>query len=121
MPQKNGTPVRREERVQRPAAGAGHRLHGVHVDRVDVRALLAVDLHADEVVVHDQRDVRVLEGLVLHDVAPVAGGVPDRDQDGLVLLPGARERLLAPRIPIHGVVGVLQQVRRGLEARRFGI
>ena len=38
----------RQERVERPAALAGHRLHGLHVDRVDVRALLAVDLHADE-------------------------------------------------------------------------
>ena len=38
--------LRGEEGVQRPPAVAGHGLHGVHVDRVDVRALLAVDLDA---------------------------------------------------------------------------
>ena len=38
--------VGREEGVQRPAAVAGHGLHGVHVDGVDVGALLAVDLDA---------------------------------------------------------------------------
>ena len=104
----------RQERVQRPAALAGHRLHRVHVDRVDVRALLAVDLDADERLVHQRRDHRVLEGLPLHDVAPVAGGVADRHEHRLVLLAGALERLGTPRIPVHGVLGVLQQVGGGL-------
>ena len=45
----------RREGVQRPAAVAGHRLHRVHVDRVDVGPLLAVDLDADEVLVHVAR------------------------------------------------------------------
>ena len=49
--------VGREEHVQRPAAAAGHRLDGVHVDRVDVGALLAVDLDADEALVHQRRDL----------------------------------------------------------------
>ena len=44
----------REEHVQRPAAVAGHALHRLHVERVDVRALLAVDLHADELLVHQR-------------------------------------------------------------------
>ena len=104
----------REERVQRPAAVAGHRLDGVHVDRVDVGALLAVDLDADEVLVHQRRDLGVLEGLALHHVAPVAGGVADRDEDRLGLAARAPERLLAPRIPVDRVLRVLEQVGRGL-------
>ena len=40
---------RGQEDGHRPAALAGHRLHRLHVDRVDVGALLAVDLDADEV------------------------------------------------------------------------
>ena len=36
--------VRRQERRHRPAAAAGHRLRRVHVDRVQVRPLLAVHL-----------------------------------------------------------------------------
>ena len=89
-------PLGREEGVQRPAAAAGHRLDGLHVDRVDVRALLAVDLDADEALVHQRRDLGVLEGLALHHVAPVAGRVADRDEDRLGL---ARARGRAPPRP----------------------
>ena len=67
-----------EEHVQRPAAVTRHRLHRAHVDRVDVGALLAVHLHGDEVLVHHRGRLRVLEGLVLHHVAPVARRVADR-------------------------------------------
>jgi hypothetical protein len=103
-----------EEGVERPAAAARERLDGVHVDRVDVRALLAVDLDADIALVHQGRDLRVLEGLALHHVAPVAGGVADRDEDRLALGARAGERLLAPRVPVDGVVLVLEEVGRRL-------
>ena len=80
------------------------------VDLVEVGPLLAVDLDVDEEGVHDSGDVRVRERLVRHHVAPVAGGVADREQDRLVLGARARERLLAPRIPVDRVVGVLPEV-----------
>ena len=70
-----------QEHVERPAAAAGHRLAGLHVDRVEVRALLAVELHAHEALVHQRGGPRVLEGLALHHVAPVAGRVADREHD----------------------------------------
>ena len=75
----------REEHRHRPAAVPGHRHHGRHVDLVEVGALFTVDLDVDEVLVHEGRDVRVLEALALHDVAPVAGRVADRQEDRLVL------------------------------------
>jgi len=50
-----------DEGVERPAALSGHRLDGVHVDGVDVGALLAVDLDAHEVLVHQGRDLGILE------------------------------------------------------------
>ena len=106
--------VRREEHRHRPAALSGERDDRVHVERVDVGALLAVDLDVDEPLVHQRGGLLVLERLVLHHVAPVAGGVADREEDRLVLLPGARERLLAPRVPVHRVAGVLEQVRARL-------
>jgi hypothetical protein len=40
----------------------------------------------------------------------VTGGIPDGEIDGLVLIPCAPESLLAPGIPVHGIVGVLQQI-----------
>src|SRR6266540_828913 len=64
--------------------------------------------------VHDGRRLVVLERLVLHHVAPVAGGIADREQDRSVLAPGASERLLAPGIPVDGVARMLEQVRARL-------
>jgi hypothetical protein len=106
--------VRRQEGVQGPAAVPGHRLHGVHVDGVDVRPLLAVDLDRHEALVHQLRHRRVLERLALHHVAPVAGGVADRDQQRLLLLARAGQRLLAPWVPVDRVVLVLEEVGRSL-------
>src|SRR5438046_1310434 len=47
-------------------------------------------------------------------MAPVAGGVADRKEDRLALVPGTLESLRAPRIPVHRVVGVLEKVGAGL-------
>ena len=107
-------PVGRAHHRHRPAALAGHGLRGLHVDVVDVGPLLAVDLHVHEVAVHHRGDVVVLEALVGHHVAPVAGRVADRQQDRDVPLGRRRERLVAPRVPVDRVVGVLPQVRAGL-------
>ena len=109
-----------EEDGHRPAALAGHRLHRLHVDRVDVGPLLAVDLDADEVLVHVGRGLRVLEGLALHHVAPVAGRVADREQDRLVLAPRAARAPPPPRIPVDRVVAVLEQVGTGLLGEPVG-
>ena len=80
----------------RPAAVAGHRGRGLHVDRVDVGPLLAVDLDADEVLVEVGRGVRVLERLVRHHVAPVARGVPDGEQHRRIAAPAPRRKRRAP-------------------------
>ena len=104
----------REEHGHRPAAVPGERDDSVHVERVDVGPLLAVDLDADEALVHQRGRVLVLERLALHHVAPVAGGVADGEEDRLVL--GARlgKRLVAPGEPVHRVARVLEQVRARL-------
>ena len=61
--------------------------------------------------VQDRRRVVVLERLSLHHVTPVARRVPDRQEDRHVALAGRREGGVAPRVPVHGVRGMLQQVR----------
>ena len=109
--------VGREERGQRPAAVPGQRHDRVHVDRVEIRALLAVDFDVDEVLVLEPRRLLVLERLVLHHVAPVARCVADGEEDRPVLLPRAGERLLAPRVPVDGVAGVLEEVRARLASQ----
>ena len=101
-----------EHAGHRPAAVPGHRRGRLHVDRVDVRPLLAVHLDADEVLVEVRRGRLVLERLVRHHVAPVARGVPDAQQHRHVAPPGLLERRRLPLPPVDGVVGVLEQVRR---------
>ena len=63
----------------------------------------------------------VLEALVLHHVAPVAGRVADRQKNRLVLGLRPLERLGPPRIPVDRIVGVLQQIGTGLGGRRLGM
>ena len=99
-----------QEDGHRPAAVTGEHLHRVHVDVVDVGPLLAVDLDVDEVLVHQPRDLRVLERLALHDVTPVTGRVADAEQDGLVLPLRRLRRLGSPGVPIDRIVRVLTQV-----------
>ena len=88
----------REEDRHRPAAvPALKRLDRRHVDLVEVGPLLAVDLDVDEMLVHQGRDRGVLEALVLHHVAPVAGRVADREEDRPVLGLRPGQRLGTPR------------------------
>ena len=87
--------VGRQEDVMGQPPLPGHRLHGAHVDAVQVGALFAIDLDADEQVVHELGRRLVLERLVLHDVAPVAGGVADGEEDGRSCF--ARARASAPQ------------------------
>ena len=102
---------RRQKNVERPAALAGHRLDGGHVDFIDVGPLFAVQLHADEFLVHHGRHFRAGEALALHHVAPMAGRVADREQQRLVLLLRRLESLVPPGPPIDGIVLMLEQIR----------
>ncbi len=104
----------------RPPATPGQGLDRFHVDAVDVRPLLAVDFDIDEAGVHDGGHAGVLEGLVGHDVAPVAGGVADGQQDRNVSFLGRGEGFVAPGIPVDRIGGVLAQVRARLVRQAIG-
>ena len=101
----------RQEHRERPAALLAEEMQRVHVDLVDVGPLLAIDLDADEQLVHHARRRLVLEALVRHHVAPVAGRVSDREQDRLAKPLGLVERLRPPLAPVDRIVLVLQQIR----------
>ena len=84
---------------------------GGHVDFVQVGPLFAVHLDGDEVAVQKFRHVLLLEAFMLHDVTPVTGGVTDAEEDQLVFLPRPIESFLAPGVPVHRVVCVLEKIR----------
>jgi hypothetical protein len=97
--------------------------HGgdLHVDLVHVGPFLAIDFDEDKAVVDGPGDRFALESLVLHHVAPVTGGIPDAQEDGLVFLDRTGEGLLAPFVPVDGVVRVLEQVGAGRVDQAIGV
>ena len=105
---------RGQEDGHRPAAVAGEGSDRLHVEGVHVGALLAIHLDVHEEPVHEFCHRGVLEGFVCHDVAPVARGVPHRQQHGLVPAAGLVEGFGSPGVPVHRVVGVLAEVRAAL-------
>ncbi len=70
-------PVRGQKHGERPAAMLAEVVQCRHVDLIDVGAFLAVDLDVDEQLVHHARRRLILEALMRHHVAPVAGGIAD--------------------------------------------
>ncbi len=105
----------------RPPAGAGHKLRGEHVEFVEVWAFFAVDFDVDEVGIHDVGDVMFFEDFAFHDVAPVAGGVADGEEDGFVFAASFFDGFGAPGMPIDGVVGVLKEVGAGGVDETIGV
>ena len=106
--------VRGQEHAHRPAAAAGQGLERVHVQGIDIRSLLTVDLDAHEAVVEHLCGRRVRERLAVHHVAPVAGGIADGQEHGQVAGTRLGERVRSPGMPVHGIVGMLEQVRARL-------
>jgi hypothetical protein len=115
--------VGREKHRHGPATLPGRRLHGLHVDGVDIGPLLPVDLDTHEVRVEIVGGLLVLERLVGHDVAPVAAAVSDAQQHRLAAPACLLEGLGRPGPPVDGVVGVLEEVGRRLmgQSVRHGV
>ena len=120
---KVGSTVKRmaigsEKDGQRPAAGAGDGRDCKLIAAVDVRPLVAIDLHRDEFAIDDLGDVGALVGFAVHDVTPVAPHRADVEQDGLVLALRLGEGFLAPLMPLDGLMhGRAQVSGRGLRQR----
>lgn len=102
-----GASVRQNEDAHRPAALPGEGLSGGHVGVVDVGVLLPIHLDRHEAGVQRLRGASVREGLGRHHMTPVAGGVADGDEDRHIPSASLLEGLRAPRMPVHGVLGVL--------------
>ena len=77
---------------------------------VNIRTFFAIDLDVDEAGIHHRRDGFVFETFMRHHVAPVTGGITDREQDRSIELLRDIERFPAPREPVDGVVAVLEQI-----------
>src|SRR5262249_53706147 len=111
----------REEHRQRPATLARQHLYDVLINVVEVRTLFAVHFDAHKVLIHEGRDALVLKGLVFHDMAPVARGVANGEQQRFVFSPRFLERLRSPRKPVYRVMGMLEEIRTCFVNETIGI
>lgn len=59
-----------------PPHGKTTHLHKGHIHLVHIWPLFPVHLHTDKVLIKQAANLLILEGLLLHHVAPVAGRVP---------------------------------------------
>ncbi len=66
-------------------------------------------------------DLFVFKRFAFHDVAPMAGRIADAQKDGFVLRARLGERFVAPRKPVHGIVRVLQEIRRFFAGEPVGM
>src|SRR5271166_2053820 len=78
-------PVGCKKRRQRPSALPAYRLHGSLIAAVNVRTLVAIHLHRDEMLVHDRRNLGIVIGLAIHHMAPVAPHRTNVEQHGFVV------------------------------------
>jgi hypothetical protein len=88
----------------------------VHIERIHIRALLSVNFDIDEFLVHQGRYTRVVKGFMLHDVAPMTGGVAYGQKYWDISFPGSSKCFLSPRVPIYWIVGVLEKVGTVLQS-----
>ncbi len=113
--------IRRQKHGQGPAASAsGKDLGRLLVDLVEVRALFAIHFDVDEMPIHHPGDFEVLKRFMRHHVAPMAGGIADRQENRPVFGLRPRQRLLAPGIPVHGIFGVLPEIGTRLGKQTIG-
>jgi len=110
-----------DERRHWPAPASGKHLHRGHVNFVDIRTLLAIYLDRHKVGIEILGDSLVLEAFVLHHVTPVTSGITDGQENRLVLAFCQCKRLRPPGMPVHRVVGMLQQVGGILQYQAVGI
>jgi hypothetical protein len=85
-----------------------HHLNSIHVDLIKVWSFFPIDFDIHKVIVHQPGDFFILKRFVRHHMAPVTRRITYAQEDRLVLLARNCERLLAPRIPVDGVMSVLQ-------------
>ncbi len=83
----------------------------IHVDLIDIWPFFAIHFDVDEQFVHHLRSGFVLKRLVCHDVAPVACGVTNREQDRPVFSLRLGQGVRSPGPPVNRIVLVLEQIR----------
>jgi hypothetical protein len=91
-----------------PAAASGQNLAYGHVDLIHVRPFFPIHFDGYEILIQYVCNFVIFERLVRHHMTPVARSVSNRKENGFIPIPSYTKRLVAPRTPIHGIIGMLQ-------------
>ena len=106
-----GLAIRRQPKRVRPPPLPRKHLRSRHVHLINIRPLLAIDLNRHIKLIEYLRHGLGLERFAFHYVTPVAGGVPDRQEDRLAFLLGLGESRRRPGVPVNRVPRMLQEIR----------
>jgi hypothetical protein len=106
-------PVGRKKRRQRPPALPAHRLHRCLIPAVNVRTLVPIHLHRDEMLIHNRRNLRIVIRLPVHHMTPVTPHRPNVEQHRLVLPLRRRKGVSSPLMPLNRLMHGGSQVSRG--------
>src|SRR5580700_364113 len=102
--------IRSEKRSERPSALPADRAHRSLVPAVNIRTLVAIHFHRNEIVIHNRGYFGIVIRLAVHHMAPVAPYRANVEQHRLVLPPRRRKRLLAPLMPLNRLMHGRSQV-----------
>src|SRR5258706_6639148 len=98
---------------ERPSTLSADSTHRSLVPAVNVRTLVAIHLHRNEMFIHKSSNVRVVIRLAVHHMATVAAHRANIEQHRLVLALRGSKCLLAPLMPLDGLVHGRAQVSGG--------
>src|SRR5690606_12538706 len=99
--------IGRYEHRERPTTLVSHSLQRCHIDLINIRPLFPIYLDIYEESVHDRSHVIILETFVGHDMAPVASGIPYRQQNGSIQSLSLFQSSARPSAPVHRIILVL--------------
>src|ERR1700686_2091495 len=102
-----------EKRSKWPSPLACKRRYRDLIAAVNIRTLVAIDLHCYVMLIHNRRHFWIVIGLAIHHVTPVAPNRANVQEHGLVRRLGRVESLLAEFVPLDGLVHCGAQVGGG--------
>jgi hypothetical protein len=85
-----------------------------------IRTLFAIYLYGDEMFIHKISHFLIFKTLMFHHMAPMAGSIPNTDNNQFIFRAGFLQGFFTPWIPIHRIMSMLQQVRTTLRSKMIG-
>ena len=102
---------------QWPAALFAHHGQRAHINLIKVGTLLAVELDADKMRIHQRGDLVILKAFMRHDMAPMTRRIADGKQNRHIAAARPVKHGRLPRLPMHRIILVLQKIGAGRRAQ----